>query len=189
MTETGKMQEKITVFKTGQKIIVQLVTTASLTVFVNVNSDLLFDEGKNHLLESSTKNVCADVLPSSVILFVSDEDQEVLKECLSQNGYASAISIIKEIHDFGISQQPEISTTTDGGVVIVYEDSVANRELTFIVPNDGSRKYFVARNIEGEYIQTGAVAHSIAFSGFTRWLSGAIEILPTDGLTLPKQMA
>lgn len=116
---------------------------------------------------------------------LSLDDRSTIRDTLSENGEAAVNSILKEMSDAGISVSPYITTTTDKGVVIAYEEVGQNRELTFVIPRDGDVRYFVAQEISSSRTITGIVIHSLAYQNLGKWLIGEIDIIPDSGLSLP----
>lgn len=100
-------------------------------------------------------------------------------------GYAVVLSILNRVKadDFIGILSPNVDTTDDGGAMLVFEAIKSKRELTFVIPNDGSRRYFVAR--EPGYHLAGLIRHDIGIDSLFSWLAGFTK-MSLEGLSLPE---
>ena len=85
----------------------------------------------------------------------------------------------------------------DGGAVITVMAEFSNspeddaeegaRELMIVVPDDGSRRYFVGTESDIKY--TGLIIDDYGLSNLVDWLFCLTSILNTEGLLLPQVSA
>lgn len=73
--------------------------------------------------------------------------------------------------------------TEDGGSVIEATDMTSERELTIVVPQDGSAVYFVAKE-KGRTRTAGLVVHPSAIIGLVQWLHEQGEMSTVEGIVI-----
>lgn len=131
--------------------------------------------------EPRTARVSQPPEPSPVM----DEVLGALEEmALPPSGAEIARGVIDAIRRHSPDAPLEIVQAEDGGAIIEIEYESNGREVSFVVPADGTRRYFSASS-DGEFVLAGAVAMDLAIGNLVRWASGAIAAPSRIGLILP----
>lgn len=79
--------------------------------------------------------------------------------------------------------EAEIFRTEDGGASLDFLKASASTSLTFVVPGDGSVRYFVARGPD-RFRRAGVVLEDEAIGNLGRWLADIRTPFPDRGLEI-----
>lgn len=96
----------------------------------------------------------------------------LLEKTLLPTGFKIVKQIFNQVDWIRLGLNLEVEATEDGGAIIIFEDKVTSRELTFAIPNDGSYTLFTAIAPKQSYRLNGLVNHEHTIDSLAHWVTG-----------------
>jgi hypothetical protein len=135
-----------------------------------------------HLCEPVPRTA-VDLDESGTYALVASGPFEVIAQSqLLPYGKLTAAEVVNGIRKEAPHADVHVASTEDGGLAIEFEAD-SGRELFAVLPDDGSRCFFVARERSAGFRQAGVLtSNQNAAPALGRWLRGALAELPSYGV-------
>jgi hypothetical protein len=107
--------------------------------------------------------------------------RELLAAGVSRSATVQSFRILTRVIDALPKVDGSVYRTEDDGLTLDLSSEDIGRELTFVVPDDASVRYFVARG-RGGFRAAGVVVDDAAFGRMARWMGDQSSSFPSRGL-------
>ncbi len=106
---------------------------------------------------------------------------EVFKTGVSRAALRACLRMVADVLIAAPQVDGAVFRTEDDGAAMEFNEPTTGRDLTLVVPEDGSVRYFVARGPD-RFRKAGVVLEDAAISGMARWLGDPRHAFPVGGI-------
>lgn len=103
------------------------------------------------------------------------------EDVLDPHGYGVYLALKATLDPFFASVEWDEDVTDDGGALLELENEELDREVVFVIPDDGAHTFFYARDYEG-FRLAGEVVSPMGIRHLAQWATGETDKVEHLGL-------